>query len=96
MRFHIEPATDKYHKWVGVFTDPATKEEKRVSFGAKGYEDLTIHRDRRRAKLYIARHRSNENWMDPYSKGALSRFILWETPDLQTNVRRFKQRFGLE
>jgi hypothetical protein len=94
MKFELEPATDKQHKYLGVFTDDKG-EQIRIPFGAKGYEDLTMHRNRIRAKLYLARHRPRENWNDPMTPGALSRWILWETPHLETNVRRFKQKFNL-
>lgn len=93
MKFELEKATDGKHKWVGVFTDGDTT--KHVPFGAAGYEDLTQHRNYLRRSLYLARHRKNENWNDPQTAGALSRWILWETPNLTVNVRRFKQRFGL-
>ena len=93
MKFELEKATDGKHKWVGVFTDE--KGTKRVSFGAASYEDLTQHRNYLRRSLYLARHRKNENWNDPQTAGALSRWILWETPNLTVNVRRFKTRFNL-
>ena len=97
MRFHLEPAMDKTHKWVGVFTDPITKDEQRVPFGAKGYEDYTQHKNPLRRSNYLSRHRARENWNAPRTAGALSRWILWgDSTSLQTNVRRFKQRFSLD
>lgn len=97
MKFRLEPSVDKVHKWVGVFTDPITKDERRVSFGAKGYEDYTQHHDRLRRANYLSRHRTRENWNNPMSAGALSRWILWgDSTSIQTNVRRFKQRFSLD
>lgn len=95
MKFTLEPASDGVHKWVGVFTDPVTKDERRIPFGAKGYEDFTQHKNPARQKLYLTRHRARENWRDPQTAGALSRWILWESPSLQTSIRRFKQRFSL-
>lgn len=94
MKFRIEPAESPY-KWYGVFTDEKRRET-RIPFGASGYQDLTMHRDRRRRTLYLARHRKNENWNDPQTAGALSRWILWETPNLDQNVKLFKRRFNLE
>lgn len=93
MKFTIEKASPP-HKWVGVFTeeDGTTK---RIPFGAVGYEDLTLSRDRRKKSLYLARHRSRENWNQPQTAGSLSRWILWETPSLQENIRSFRRRFNL-
>jgi len=96
MKFRLEPSVDKVHKWVGVFTDPITKDERRVSFGAKGYEDYTQHHDRLRRANYLSRHRTRENWNNPMSAGALSRWILWNTQDLQRNVSQFRRRFNLD
>jgi hypothetical protein len=97
MKFTLEPASDGVHKWVGVFTDPVDKTERRIPFGAKGYSDYTINRDPLRRERYIARHKARENWRDPMTAGALSRFILWgDSTDIRRNVRQFKQRFNLE
>lgn len=96
MKFRLEPANDSKHKWVGIFQDPVTKTERRVPFGSFGMSDYTINRDPLRRANYLSRHQTRENWNDPMTAGSLSRWILWgETTSLQTNVRRFKQRFGL-
>ena len=94
MKFHIEPATDK-HKFIGVFEKDDGKITK-IPFGNKGYEDLTTHKNPLRRTRYIARHKAREDWKNPMSAGALSRWILWETTDLQKNVDLFKQKFNLE
>ena len=93
MRFRIEKA-EPPHKWQGVFTDER-KREIRIPFGAAGYQDLTQHHDRRRKTLYLARHRKNEDWTDPKTAGALSRWILWETPNIEQNVKLFRSKFNL-
>ena len=93
MKFSIEKA-EPPHKWVGIFTDDEGKETK-ISFGASSYEDYTQHRNPIRRTQYLVRHRAREDWTKPMSAGALSRWILWETPDFQKNVRLFKQRFNL-
>jgi RNA recognition motif-containing protein len=96
MKFTLEPASDNKHKWVGVFTDPVTKDERRVSFGAKGMTDYTLSGDKLRRSNYLSRHRSREDWNAPMTAGALSRWILWgDSTSLQTNVRSFKRRFGM-
>jgi len=95
MKFTLEPANDGKHKWVGVFTDETTKDERRIPFGAKGYEDYTQHKNHLRKENYLQRHRTREDWNDPKTAGALSRWILWDVPDLQDAVRRFRRRFSL-
>jgi hypothetical protein len=66
-----------------------------VSFGAKGMEDFTIHKDEERKKLYLKRHEKNEDWKDPLTAGALSRWVLWNLPDFKDSVEDFKKRFKL-
>ena len=66
-----------------------------VYFGAAGYTDYTINKDPEKKKLYLLRHRKNENWNDPMTPGALSRWILWNKPSLRESIIDFKQRFNL-
>jgi hypothetical protein len=94
MKFTLEPARDGVHKYIGVFTDEDGK-TRRIAFGAKGYEDLTQHKNPLRKENYLLRHRSREDWTNPMTAGALSRFILWEVPDIDDAVRRFRRRFSL-
>ena len=94
MKFHLERATDGKHKWVGVFEGEGT--HRRVPFGAKGYEDYTQHHNPLRKENYLTRHRAREDWKDPMTAGALSRWILWEYPSLERSVREFKRKFSFE
>lgn len=93
MRFTLERASDGVHKWIGVFEDEDT--HRRIPFGAKGYEDYTQHKNPLRKEAYLRRHRSREDWTNPMTAGALSRFLLWESTSLQDAVRKFKRRFSL-
>ena len=69
--------------------------DKKVDFGASGYEDFTKHKDVLRKKRYDLRHKSRENWKDPTSRGALSKYILWNKPTLKESIKDFKKRFDL-
>ncbi len=68
---------------------------KQTHFGAKGMSDYTKHKDSKRKQRYINRHKSRENWRDPTSPGALSRYILWGKPSFRDSVSSFKRRFRL-
>jgi len=70
-------------------------ERRIVHFGAKGYEDFTTHKDEDCKDAYLARHKTNEDWNDPYTAGALSRWILWNKPTLQASIADYKKRFNL-
>ena len=66
-----------------------------TDFGDPHMDNYTIHHDKARREAYLSRHRHNENWNDPTSAGALSRWLLWNTTSLQTNLELFKKRFNL-
>ena len=65
-------------------------------FGQKGYSDFTKHKDTKRRQRYLTRHRGmHENWNDPTSAGALSRWILWNKPTFKASLADYKRRFRL-
>ena len=66
-----------------------------VYFGAAGYTDYTMTNDDEKKRLYLLRHRKNENWNDPISAGSLSRWLLWNKPTLKESIIDFKKRFNL-
>ena len=78
----ISPANDGIHKI------QAKVGNKTVKFGAVGYEDLTIHKDEKRKKAYIARHRTNEDWtrsgLD--TPGYYAKWLLWNRPTLEESL----------
>ena len=82
-------------KYVARFQYPSGK-GKTTHFGGKGYEDYTIHKDSARKKLYLNRHKANENWNDPTTAGSLSRYILWNKPNLNQSFNDYKNRFSMD
>ncbi len=65
-------------------------------FGQKGYSDFTKHKDTKRRQRFLTRHRGmHEDWTDPTTAGALSRWILWNQPTFKASVADYKRRFGL-
>ena len=80
---------------MATFFNVATGRSKVTHFGATGYEDFTIHKDVARRQRYLDRHKNKEEWSDPTTAGALSRWILWTTPTLAASIADFKKRFKL-
>jgi hypothetical protein len=69
---------------------------KTTSFGARGMSDYTKHKDPKRKQRYLTRHRGmHEDWNDPTTAGALSRWILWNKPSFDASVADYKKRFGV-
>ena len=68
---------------------------KTTHFGEAGARDYTLHKDPERKKRYIERHEKSENWNDPTSAGALSRWILWNKPTKTESIKDYKNKFGI-
>ena len=91
---YLLPSPLKTKKWRAVFSDG-----RHTDFGAKQngkpMDDYTISKNTEQRDRYIARHRKNENWNDPRSAGALSRYILWgDHTGIQANLADYKIRFS--
>lgn len=83
------------HKYTAFFEQDNGR-IKKIQFGASGYDDYLQTHDKEQRERYIARHKSRENWENPMTAGALSRWLLWgESTSLEQNMRSFKKRFGV-
>ena len=89
----VKPSDRPNKKFMALFEDE--HEFRLVYFGASGYTDYTINKDPEKKRLYLLRHRKNENWNDPMTSGALSRWILWNKPSLRESISDFKRRFNV-
>jgi Family of unknown function (DUF5754) len=89
---HVYPSRRSDKKWTAEFVDGGPK----IHFGARGYEDFTIHKDYKRMERYDARHASRENWNDAYSAGFWSKWLLWNKPTLEASARDIKRQFNLK
>tara|TARA_R110002126_G_scaffold213500_1_gene359971 strand:+ start:486 stop:770 length:285 start_codon:yes stop_codon:yes gene_type:complete len=89
----ITKATDGKHKYQALFDIDGKK--KTTKFGAVGYDDFTKTKDIYQREAYLARHRTREDWNNPTSAGALSRWILWNEPTLSMSIKDYKKRFKL-
>ena len=82
---------------VAYFYDEDVKRVKTTHFGARGMSDFTQHKDPERMKRYLARHgKMGEDWNDPTTASALSRWILWGKPSLRESFNDYKKKFNLE
>ena len=89
----ISPSTNVKKKLMAVFE--VDKKMKTVHFGSKDSSDFTKSGDEKAKTNYLARHRVREDWTDPLTAGALSRFILWNKSTLRESIADFKKRFNL-
>ena len=99
----IKTANDKKHKYVASFLNMKTNRKKNIKFGAYGMSDFTIYsktlkeEDANQHKiLYLRRHQGmGEDWNNPLTAGALSRWILWNNPLIEDSIKDFIKKFNL-
>jgi hypothetical protein len=78
-------------KWRAEFDDGT-----HTDFGSAGMDDYTITHDKDQRLRYLIRHKKNEDWNNPKSAGALSRWILWgDSTSIEANLTAYKRRFHL-
>lgn len=93
-KLSITPSDSKTKKYKAVFTYDDGK-TKTTLFGAKGYSDYLIHKDKERRKRYRDRHKKDLKTGDSTRAGYLSFYILWgDSTSLQTNIKSYKKRFN--
>lgn len=83
----LEKSTNMNKKYMAIFKNIITGREKTIHFGAKGMEDYTIHKDKKRMMNYIIRHQyTREDWEDSgiMTAGWWSRWLLWSKPDFNS------------
>ena len=68
---------------------------KKVNFGDIRYDNYTIYKNDERKRLYLLRHKSNEDWNNPMTAGSLSRWILWNKTTIEESIKDFKKRFDI-
>lgn len=91
----IKKSNKEGKKLMAIFT-MSNGRTKTTHFGAAGMSDYTKNRDKDRKQRYLKRHRRNENWNNPLSAGALSRWILWNKETRGASVADYKRRFNLK
>ena len=85
------PSNKKNKKWMVITHDG----KKTIHFGNSNYEDMTMHGDESRKKLYLNRHRKNENWDNLNTAGCWSRWLLWQHNSLNKSIRDMEKRFKI-
>jgi hypothetical protein len=90
----IIPSKSKAKKYDAVYYFN-NKKIMEISFGAKNYIDFTIGATVKQRNNYLRRHKDREDWTTPFSAGSLSRWILWNTNDINNNIEIFRKKFNL-
>ena len=90
MQISVQRSTRKNKKFMATVGNTV------VHFGHSAYEDYTTHKDVARKALYLARHRTNEDWTlrGLRTAGFWARHLLWSEPTLARSVAALNQKFS--
>jgi len=69
--------------------------ERTVHFGSAVSTTFSEGASESKKSAYLARHKVREDWTNALSRGALSRWILWNKRSLKASIADFKKRFKL-
>ena len=67
--------------------------KKTIHFGASGFTDYTINKNKDIKDRYIQRHKKNENWNDYKTAGFYAKNILWNKPTIQEAIKDTNKHF---
>ena len=92
MIIYLKKSSRKDKKWKVII------DNKTIQFGAKGYSDFTINKDIQRKRLYINRHKSNENWGKTGIKtaGFWCRWLLWNETTISKSIKSIEKKFNVK
>jgi hypothetical protein len=88
-------SAESHKKFKVQLFDESSRRSKSISFGAKGYEDFTIHKDPQRKQKYLRRHSAREDWQDPFSAGFWAAHLLWNKPTISGSMRDISKNFDI-
>jgi hypothetical protein len=92
----IRESKNKNKRFEAEIIEPSGK-NKIIYFGAKNGSTYIDHKDQKKKENYIKRHAAlNEDWRNPFTAGALSRYILWEKPNLSEAVKNYENIFKIK
>lgn len=92
----IKLTKSKDNKYKYIITLLVDNKQMNIKFGAHGYSDYTIHKDKEKKQRYINRHKELEDWNNPLSRGSLSRYILWNKETIKDSLMDYLKRFNIK
>jgi hypothetical protein len=94
----IEKTSKPKKKMVAKFKNKKGEVVKTTYFGAKGYSDYTIHKDKERRSRYRKRHTKDVKGVKDFTTaGHLSMDVLWgDSSNLKTAITDYKKKNKLK
>ncbi len=94
----IKKSPNRKKKLRATFKDDKGKVVKHTDFGATGYSDYTIHKDKKRRANYRKRHAKDVKGVKDFTTaGHLSMDILWgDSSNKNTAIKDYKKKNNLK
>jgi hypothetical protein len=87
MNIIIKKSNNQNKKFMALIDDKKT-----IHFGAKLYEDYTHHKDEKRKKAYLSRHK-HDNSQNPIYPSFYSTNLLWNKPTLKESLVDINRKY---
>tara|TARA_R110002072_G_scaffold282841_1_gene446114 strand:- start:647 stop:952 length:306 start_codon:yes stop_codon:yes gene_type:complete len=96
VEFKTSPNRKK--KMRATFKDDKGKVVKHTDFGARGYSDYTLHKDKKRRANYRKRHNKDVKGVKDFTTaGHLSMDVLWgDSSNKNTAIKDYKKKHKLK
>ncbi len=91
IEFDKSDKKDKKYKIIFIINDKI----KKYDFGSKNSTTFIEGADIRTRNNYLKRHSVNEDW-SKINNGSLSAYILWNTPDIDKNLKIYMKLFKIK
>jgi hypothetical protein len=65
-------------------------------FGSKTGKTFIDHKDEKKKKAWIARHKVNKNWDSLHSAIYHSRKLLWTEPTLKESIKKYEKEHNVK
>jgi len=92
----LQPSPKQDKKYRLVVSTPTKTAH--IDFGAKAYQDFTLHHDPLRKQRYLSRFRSliEKHKDNPLAPTTLSTFLLWNKKSLESSFKDYLKKFHLK
>ena len=88
MNVIIKKSDNQNEKFMAIIENT----NKKIHFGAKLYEDYTLHKDDKRKKAYLSRHK-HDNAQNPLYPSFYATNLLWNKPTLKESIVDINRKY---
>ena len=94
MNIVITPSDKTFKKFTALINDTKNNNKKTIHFGDNRYQDFTLHKDDKRKKSYLSRHK-HDNYNNPNYASFYSTNLLWNKPTLKQSIQATNKKYNV-